>query len=401
MNIQRFVLSITAILCLGLFITIFNPIYAQTTQSLIPEDVVFAQDLHESYDLALQWFSHSLRDKGLFRYTFKPAEKNVYGRKNNAIRQLMASRLLAELSHEDTSLISLHKKNMAFLMKWWYKEKEGKDGETEAYIYYNKKSKLGANAMMLRSYVASPFFEEYRDAAQKIYRGIKACVEEDGGMIPFYHDPGYEYDKDYLLTFYSGEAIVALVEYAQKINSKEVLALAIRSQDYYIQKYVHELEENYYPAYVPWHSISLNLLYKITGEDKYAQAILTLNDKVLELQDTSNFVGRFYNPSTPQYGSPHTSSDGVYTEGLAYAYEVAKLTGNEQRANSYLKAIELSIANLRYVQFTPGECKNFEWPEIAIGGFKSRATGEWIRIDCGQHIMDAYRKLLQLMKNPG
>lgn len=382
---------------LFLIMSSFDIIIAQKHTPLISREVDFAQDLYESYELATQWFSHSMRDKGLFRYNFKPGKKNIYGTKNNAIRQLMGTRLMAEMCHEDSSLIPLHKKNMDFLLKWWYKEKEGKDELMEAYMLYNKKSKLGANAMMLRAFIISPFYDDYKEEAEKMYNGIKACTYDDGGMKPFYHEPGYGYNKDYLLTFYSGEAIVALAEYAQKTNRKDVLELAIKCQDHYIQKYVVELEENYYPAYVPWHTISLNLLYKITGDKKYAEAAMILNDKVLELQDTTNYVGRFFNPKTPQYGSPHTSSDGVYTEGLAYAYELAKHLKDEKRAQQYLKAIELSIGNLRYVQFTPGECQDFELPERAIGGFKSTTIGEWVRIDCGQHILDAYRKLLRLM----
>lgn len=393
----------------------------------------FEQDLRESYELARQWFGNSMRDKGLFRYTFQPGPKNVYGRKNNAIRQLMASRLLAEMCHEDTSLIELHQRNLKFLFRYWYKETASRaeakpdidslkvepDGseiflasnldkldqdqaiKNEAYIFYNKKSKLGANAMMLRTLAVSPLYDQYKDRARKIYNGIKATIAEDGSMDAFYIEPKYYYRNDYLLTFYSGEAIVALMEYGIKTQDKEVLDLAILAQDHYIEKYVHQLEENYYPAYVPWHTISLNLLYKHTQDQKYADAIFVLNDKVLELQDTTEFVGRFFNPETPQYGSPHTSSDGVYTEGLAYAYEIALLTKDNQRADKYLKAIGLSIPNLRSVQFTPEECKNFRLPHRAIGGFRSNATGTWIRIDCGQHIMDAYRKLFRLKGEPG
>ncbi len=53
------------------------------------------------------------------------------------IRQLMASRLLAEMSLEDENLVNLHKKNLEFMFQYWYKE-EGDLG----YIYYNDKSKL-------------------------------------------------------------------------------------------------------------------------------------------------------------------------------------------------------------------------------------------------------------------
>ena len=73
-----------------------------------------------------------------------------------------------------------------------------------------------------------------------------------------------------------------------------------------------------------------------------------LNDELLKIQDTTNneTLGRFYNSSTPDYGSPHSSSDGVYTEGLVYAYEVAKLLGDIEHMNIYKNAIELGYSNI-------------------------------------------------------
>lgn len=357
----------------------------------------FEADLRASYALAKEWFRHSMRDKGLFRYNFLPGPNNKYSSRNNAIRQLMASRLLAEMCHEDSSLLPLHQKNLDFLMKYWYKEKVNEAGETEAYIFYNHKSKLGANAMMLRTLAVSPLLNDYLLEARYLLNGIRACINDDGSMVPWYDMPPYESDFDYLLTFYSGEAIVALVEYGQRVADQAVIELAIKCQDHYIEKYVQQMEENYYPAYVPWHSISLNKLYHLTGDRKYAHAIFTMNDKLLEIQDTTQFVGRFYNPETPQYGSPHTSSDGVYTEGLAYALEMALLLNDQARASRYERAITLSIKNLRSLQYLPEACRDFEYPERAIGGFRTSITSYWCRIDCGQHILDAYRKLLRLI----
>lgn len=238
-------------------------------QEIVTGDVSFLDDVSSSYSLAYEWFRHSLRDKGIFRYNFQPGQKNVYSNKNNAIRQLMASRLMAEISNEDSSFLEPHQRNLNFLMKYWYKETpnqalalavvNNKNNESvenkkikklsshantnqfkskkQAFIYYNKKSKLGANAMMLRTLVASPFFENYTKQAEKLYQGINATIAEDGSMKAFYLEPNYNYDNDYLLTFYSGEAIIALVEYALKIGSKEVMDMAKRCQHFYIEKY--------------------------------------------------------------------------------------------------------------------------------------------------------------------
>jgi len=47
-------------------------------------------------------------------------------------------------------------------------------------------------------------------------RGILSLIDKKGEFHPWLKEPDYEYDKDYLLTFYSGEAILSLVEYYEK-----------------------------------------------------------------------------------------------------------------------------------------------------------------------------------------
>jgi hypothetical protein len=145
--------------------------------------------------------------------------------------------------------------------------------------------------------------------------------------------------------------------------------------------------------------MSLNNLYKLTQDQRYADAVYILTDKVLELLDRQVFVGRFYDPATPEYGTPHSSSDGVYTEGLAYAYEIAILNGDEIRQQRYRKALELAIFNLaslqyRYPVFDEGQVE----PSKYIGGIRIRHDSSWIRIDTIGHALDAFDKILEILE---
>jgi hypothetical protein len=155
--------------------------------------------------------------------------------------------------------------------------------------------------------------------------------------------------------------------------------------------------------------MALNLLYKITGNQSYAHSIFTLSDKLLEIQDRTNHVGRFFNPETPQYGSPHASSDGVYCEGLAYALETAILAEEEFRIFEYREAVELGLRHLASLQYTPANSESLKNPERAIGGIRIRRTGlnapfsesqgSNIRIDSVQHALDAIRKTAEVYRN--
>jgi len=233
----------------------------------------FPQNVRNSYQLAEQWFTEQLReDKALFHYLYDPT-KDEYATKNNPIRQLMASRLLAELASENEELLTPHRENLTFILTHWYtpfdrapafaEASAGEQGDIAA-IVFDGTAKLGSNAMALRTLVRSPLFNEYEEHARMLAEGILSVMNADGSFEPWLIAPDVPYDAEYLLTFYSGEAILALAEYYEKTGEENYLDAAVRAQDYYVARYVTEMERNYYPAYVPWHTMSLAKLRKLS-----------------------------------------------------------------------------------------------------------------------------------------
>lgn len=372
----------------------------KTNKNIIPDlkgDSLNVADVNRtlvenSLRLAENWLVDNLKEKGCFKYKYDP-QTEEYPNTNNMIRQLMASRVLAEMSQTNKTLQNLHQKNLDFIFNYWYQEKT-----SYGYIFFSSKSKIGAMAMAIRTLVYSPFFENYQDEASKLANTVLYLQKKDGSFQPWYIEPSYDYDSDYLMTFYSGETILSLLELYLKTDNEKYFDAAVEAQNYYIKEYVDNMDENYYPAYIPWHTQSLNLLYKITEKQKYADAIMILNDKLLEIQDTTNpeTLGRFYNPETPQYGSPHSSSDAVYTEGLAYAYEIAVLTNDTVHQERYKKALKIGIYNLMRLQYNQSDVANFDHPERLLGAVKYNKNDNGIRVDTTQHMIDAFTKLLRI-----
>lgn len=345
----------------------------------------------QTYEQAMRWFLQAQNSKGIFVYLYNPVTGTITS-SNNELRQLMASRVLAAASVKDERLQVAHQKNLDFIFEHWYKT-EGDRG----YVLYEEKSKLGANAMLLRTLVYSPRFEAYRTETQALAQGILSLQQSDGSFVPWLKEPTYSYDADYLLTFYSGEALLALVEYYERTNDLALITPIEQSAQFYIDKYVTNLDEHYYPAYVPWHTMAYAKLYEITGNTRYADAVFILNDKLLELLDTTETVGRFYNPQTPQYGSPHSSSDAVYLEGLAYAYEIARKTGDEVRSKTYRKAITIAVQNIASLQYRESIPVYTAAPHTYLGAIRISKDNPSIRIDTTQHTIDALEKLLDVL----
>ncbi|GAI33693.1 unnamed protein product, partial [marine sediment metagenome] len=218
-----------------------------------------------------------------------------------------------------------------------------------------------------------------------------------------YIEPDYSYDEIKLLKFYSGEAILSLVEFYEKTGDEKYLNAAIVSQDYYINEYVTLMDENYYPAYVPWHTMSLYKLYIDTKSEKYKDAIFKLNDKVIEIQNQDgkpyiDYLGRFYDPDHPEYGPPNSGSTAPQVEGLTYAYEIAELENDYERMYEYKKSIFLGAHNLINLQFDGADMYYLSHPERVEGALRFRVDDNRIRIDTTQHTIDAFSKILDVFK---
>lgn len=346
-------------------------------------------EIANAHEQGLVWMANNF-DGELFRYEYNP-ESDRTPKSSNALRQLMGSRVAASEAETSDAFKQIHVKNIEYIFSEWYEE-----DETGGYVLYKDKSKLGANAMLLRSLVYSPDYDKYENEASMIAKGIMSLQNEDGSFEPWYVEPSYEYDANYLMNFYSGEAILALTEYYEKSGDMTALEAALEAADFYVTEYSDNITANYHPAYVPWHTMSYHKLYSITGNERYLEAVFTMNDRLIQLLDKTVVPGRFYKSELEHEGqnAPHSSSDAVYLEGLLYAYELAKETGEGWRARAYLEAIELSSTRLVRLQYQTVE-PNFETDPITyLGGIPVREDNPKIRVDTVQHTLDAFEKYL-------
>lgn len=387
--------GVILVLCLGLMYANANDFLCIENKGSLEDELAIGEV--EFSNLVAQISAETLSslagmydyDTGFFTYNTHPVGNKSTN--DNAIRQFLASRVMAIESIKNDDFYAIHEQNLQAIFDSWYQEDEGR-----GYVLAFDKSKLGANALLLRTLVASPFFTEYDDEAKKLADGIVYLMNNDGSFNPWYMEPAYGYDADYLLTFYSGEAILALLEYAEKADDQSIFNKAKLSQDYYLKKYVDDIDENYYPAYVPWHTLSLTLLYEKTKDQKYADAVFVLNDKLLEMQDKTDFIGRFYNPETPEYGSPHASSDAVYTESLVSAYNLSRKIGDSAREKRFKDAIVIAVHNLERLQYKSHNWNIFESSDVKKklnGAIKSNVCSGWMRVDTTAHAIDALRDL--------
>ncbi len=358
-----------------------------------PDPQSIRRDVRASHELGLQWFVNSIRENGKFVYLYDPFQDR-YMEGADMVRQLMAARLLAELASENPRHLERHESSLRFILTEWYRE----SGD-QAYVFHGGRSELGANAMALRTLVYSPLFARHEDKAKKLANGIVSLIQPDGSFVPYYVYPTRKdkIKKERYLRYYSGEAVLALAEYAEATGDPMFKASALRALDWCMKHYVDNMRANFHPAYVPWQTFAMHELYESVRDPGLVDAIFRLNDRLVDLQDTTDTIGRFYKRRYRSYGGPHASCDAVYTESLAHAYQLAVETGDRKRRQEYLAVIRLAVKNLERLQFQE-EFQTLVPGRGLVTGAVRTSAGNWkIRIDNVQHTMDAYRKLLQVL----
>ena len=110
--------------------------------------------------------------------------------------------------------------------------------------------------------------------------------------------------------------------------------------------------------------------------------------------------GRFYNPDRPDFGPPHASSTGVYMEGLADAWRLARMLREDSRAEAYAQSLRRGLRSVAQLQFREPDVDGFYVSQrsAVTGGMRTETYNNEIRVDNVQHCLMA---LLKLEAEPG
>jgi hypothetical protein len=151
-------------------------------------------------------------------------------------------------------------------------------------------------------------------------------------------------------------------------------------------------------ALVPWQTAAYTEAYLFTKERDFADFVTEMSDWICGLQylqlDPRHplWSGGFMDwadgkPSSmpPQVGS------AFYTEGLAEACRVARLSGDRARYQRYREAVERCLQFITTLQYTDANTQHFaDWYRPALlGAFYASHQDGNLRIDYSQHAVSA------------
>jgi len=354
-----------------------------------PQDVTQARVAAAAAAMA-RWLVSNVRDDGRMVYKYWPslgAEADA----NNMIRQWMATLCLFRWARRqgDGTIERVAQRNLDYNLRTSYRQ-EGALGIIDC----AGKVKLGAVALAALAVMESPKRAELAAVEQSLAATVDHLWSEGGAFRTFLRPEGRNDNQN----FYPGEALLYWADRLAERLDPPLFARFMQTVENY-QPW-HRARPN--PAFVPWHTQAYCTVWRLTRDVRLHDYVLAMSDWLLPMQrwETAPFDdmrGRFYDPLHRDYGPPHASSDGVYLEGLAHAFEMARESGDRIRQERYRLVIARGLRHLLQLQFAD-ETDLFyvSKRENASGGLRTTVYDNTIRVDNVQHALMALMKVLDV-----
>jgi hypothetical protein len=339
-------------------------------------------DIENSLKQAKQWVISNIKNDGFSNYLYD-YNNNQFIDNNNFVNQLKLSRLISELSNQNESFKEIHLINVEYIIQNNYLEVDNL-----SYVFYQNKSDIIYNALFLRILLASPNNANYTYYINKISDTIIYFQNENGSFISNIYSK--EGNKSKLNLIYSEEIILSLIEMYNFTNDIKYLDKAILFQNYIIDNYLENINEDQYFILIPGHSKSLKKLYDITKDKKYDSFLLFLNNKLIDFQETENLtrIGHFYNLNFNNSYISDSALDAYIIDGFTEVYQLFE-NNSLNESNLYKIRILIGAYNLIQLQY------NQTFGKIN-GAIKFNHNNSLIRIDSNQYSIDAYINILNV-----
>lgn len=290
------------------------------------------------------------------------------------------------------------------------------DGETGAYVFYNKKAKLGGTGMILiamMKYREESGDKSYDEYIKKYTRHLLSRIYKTGEFLGYYIHPKFQNgrplinmsDEERRETFsfyYPGEALLGLALFANYFKDDEELCQKVLEKSKLALDWIVDERPKIYSdmfTALPSDAWLMQAIEEWASnpefqKDNYINFVLndaqTMMDKCYTKNDSPfiDYEGSYYY----NYGD-HFYPDGSRSEGLIGAYYLAKKLNKTELADKILESCR-KTAKSQMVLFNDDK-NNYAHknPSKSQGAIRFKATRQWIRLDSIQHVACFYFRL--------
>ncbi|MCA9717854.1 MAG: hypothetical protein KC468_24495, partial [Myxococcales bacterium] len=374
-----------------------TPLYRGTR--ILPPDAVTRESVERLARLLGDYLFEHVAEDGALTYLTDPALGEDVDGTNNMIRQWMATCAMSRHARHfgQAPRFELVARNIEHnLARYYHEEPDPRGGAPLGMIEYGNMVKLGAVALAALAIYEHPSRERFAAQEQGLRRLVAWLWERgggDGSFFTLYKPLGDQHARN----FYPGEALLLWAFLYRESRDPALLDRIMRSMRLY--RDWHRRPENRKPAFIPWHTQAYYLVWQLTRDPELRDWIFEMSDWLVPMQRARarfpDAAGQFYDPQHEDYGPPHSSSTGVYIEGLIDAFALARELGDEARVARYREAIVRGVRNIMQLTFKgPIEGWYAFDPQRVRGGVRSNAYNNRIRCDNVQHNLMGILKVL-------
>ncbi len=346
--------------------------------------------------LAGEWFKHNLSEEGKLTYMYEPSY-DLSSTANQLVRQWLCTRNLGEIAEyfDDAALKGLYRLNADYNIRHY----NSKTPEGLTYVSYKNSGHLSPVSSAAHALLALPeYVDDYKDVFMEYVRTIQSRITDStfNTMVYLERSPNARrHDRN----FAAGVSFVPLAE-ANIRNIMQTDPETLKRLFHYYYDNYWKGNPNLYAA--PWHMMGYAALYRSDPQDSYRDATFAVADYTVRCQGSDagfSLDAGAFNYLDCRRASPAFIATGVRIEGLAHAYEVAKLSGDERRMKHYRYALLRGARHVLQGQIDRLNSYYMPNPQKAIGGVRTSQLDNTIRNDNTCHAASGIYKLLKVMDN--
>ena len=372
------------------------------------------------------WIVKNQKENGQYLYYYDAKEDNYIDHEHpertednlyyNDLRHCggIVTLIIAYQLTKDEKYLQSAKKGLDFIVS--ITKEHDIDGETGAYVFYNKKAKLGGTGMILiamMKYREESGDKSYDEYIKKYTRHLLSRIYKTGEFLGYYIHPKFQNgrplinmsDEERRETFsfyYPGEALLGLALFANYFKDDEELCQKILEKSKLALDWIVDERPKIYSdmfTALPSDAWLMQAIEEWASnpefqKDNYINFVLndaqTMMDKCYTKDDSPfiDYEGSYYY----NYGD-HFYPDGSRSEGLIGAYYLAKKLNKTELADKILESCR-KTAKSQMVLFNDDK-NNYAHknPSKSQGAIRFKATRQWIRVDSIQHVACFYFRL--------
>lgn len=296
------------------------------------------------------------------------------------------------------------------------------DNEPAAYVFYNKKAKLGGTGMILiamMKYRQETDDKSYDEYIKKYTRHLLSRIYKTGEFLGYFINPNVQNgnelidmtDEERRETFsfyYPGEALLGLALFANHFNDDEELRQKVlRKSKLALDWIVNERPKIYSDLFTALPSDS----WLMQAIEEWSKNPEFINDDYINFvfKDANTMIEKSYKKDDSPYldyegafyynYGDHFYPDGARSEGLIAAYYLAKQLNEKELEDKYLHACR-KAAQSQMLLFNSDKNNYAHLNQSkSQNSIRFKATRQWVRVDSIQHVACFFLRLYFAEKN--